>query len=608
MLNSKPESIDLPTPVSSDLSAKPDDGEPDDQTMDISEHQQEEDDDDDDDDVEPICNTQLVPYQAKPPPMQKIAPEQLANAIALANASSSLWQRKIDCVSQELKKSRLNQSFEPTFCKQNFASDHDEMIIAISSDDDSYDYDDFKNSSTASRRTTKTTTTVKTEIKIEVKEEKDGSIILISLDDEEQEDNDRFFHRSTQQQQQESIDIKKEEKHDPSIWMDKITRSSSTLSEPQATRVTSSATTSDLLHLINNFVVNLQQTSIVCMPENANPTDFNQKRMDKYFKEIRRILKKVFGELSACNAGLRYYDGNSNPPSLHHVNRLTVKSWFAEKFPTTIPGTLRSYVCIFKKFLRYILAEETDATRDAEIVSHIRSCVEYLETSVGPSLSKSARCRKFNLQPQERKSLLTKEDMQSYENSLHVREITVRLSKLAELMQSKGPRYGGCLKPNITFCTEARNVLLTLLVFRSAQRSGCLAGLTLGEFAAATVESIATDPVALMVISVSNHKTYDVHGHAKLVVEKWLYDLMEIYAKYLRPLSNNFDTLKMNGDTAPFFITRSSTPLDNGYVSQAIVASWRMADIPSHFISVTNFRKVSTHTLSFDLTKLIDHY
>jgi hypothetical protein len=172
--------------------------------------------------------------------------------------------------------------------------------------------------------------------------------------------------------------------------------------------------------------------------------------------------------------------------------------------------------------------------------------------------------------------------MQAYEKSAHVREIVARLYAL----EDHSSLYN---RPNITFGTEARNVLLTLILFRSAQRSGCLAGLTLGEFGSA--ESVG-DNQDQMIISVSNHKTFTTHGHANIVVDKELYKLMKIYARHIRPLSTNFKTMRMEEERSPFFITRLSTPLDNGYVSQAIVASWKLADLPREFISVTNFRKV----------------
>jgi hypothetical protein len=510
-------------------------------------------------------------------------------------------------------------------------------VVSISSDEEQ---DLFKipaatsSSTSTSKTTTMTTmTTIKTEIKVEKVKTKEEEPILISSDDDD--DIDASMSRSVDWSTHRCKD-EKPPNRGGGIWVERITPSPPhhQLLLPSAPPPPQNSCLDDLERLIDRFVHNLEQTSAMChaVENTQQQTEFYAKRMEKCLKETRRILTKVFSELSACNAGLRYFDPNPNPErSLSHVNRSTVKAWFTEKFPTTIPGTLRAYVSVFKKFLRYVLAEEVDdvvATTTTQrgvdaslIASQIRASVEYLQSSVGPALSKSARFRKFNLQPTERKNLLTKEDMQLYENSLHVREIVARLTSLAEMLQSTNrfddattthqrinvrsmPQYG-CLRPNLTFCTEARNVLLTLLLFRSAQRSGCFAGLTLGEFAAA--ESLPTDP-GLVVISVSNHKTFDVHGHAKLVVDKWLYDLMESYARYLRPLSNNFDTLRMNEDGAPFFITRSSTPLDNGYVSQAIVASWTQADIPRDFISVTNFRKVSSSSMHrrIDCNRRID--
>jgi len=253
-----------------------------------------------------------------------------------------------------------------------------------------------------------------------------------------------------------------------------------------------------------------------------------------------------------------------------------VSGWFQDKLNTSIPGTLNASVCTLKKFIKF-LAQRTKAPEMKQTFDHSVSRLD----DFSRRLAKRMRVRRLRQQTTERRNLLTKQDVVLYETSDHVTETLRRLEVLDE-----GDR------PTTTFAQVCRNVLLTLLLFRSVQRSGCLAGLTMGEFKAVErVQQQGTQQSAV-VLSVSHHKTFHVYGYARLVLEEWLYQLMDKYKRYLRPLSKNFDVVSMNADDSPFFITRNSTPMDNGYVSTAIVSSWKRAQVPRRFISVTNFRKV----------------
>src|SRR5277367_5261611 len=286
-----------------------------------------------------------------------------------------------------------------------------------------------------------------------------------------------------------------------------------------------------------------------------------------------RNIKCVLQELRETQLENGHQASPGSP--LDFIDRAVLQDWLEARLKNSVPGTLNTRVCILKKFLRFVIRENGGIS--SELDARLNACLADLDEG-STRLSRLSRKRKFLNEANERSQLLKKEHTQNFQDSDHVRET---LAKLAAL--------GGTDEiPTSSFAIQARNVLLTLLLFRSAQRGGAFAGLTMGGFRDG--ESIRTNNEMMIVLSVTHHKTFNFYGSAKLSIEPWLYELMESYRNYLRPLARDFD-VKMEEDNSPFFLTRNSTILDNGYTSKAIVSAWRRARVPREFISITNFRK-----------------
>src|SRR5262249_26272299 len=152
-------------------------------------------------------------------------------------------------------------------------------------------------------------------------------------------------------------------------------------------------------------------------------------------------------------------------------------------------------------------------------------------------------------QIEDRSSLLTAADMQAFEISAHVTEILAEISNI-------DPNYPD-LTTSVPLYNRARNVLIALILLRTGHRSGVIANFTVQEF----LKAEQVDGYFLM--HVGKHKTADTQGPSKIIAEPLLYEKMQKFYNYLRPLVAKKD----NSPQDKFFLTMTGDPIHTSYVS-----------------------------------------
>lgn len=363
-----------------------------------------------------------------------------------------------------------------------------------------------------------------------------------------------------------------------------------------------------LEQLVNDFLADYENTTVVDyeqkhdndLSDNANVLN----RLDhKRIKSVKSTLNCVLKEL--CNE-FNIKRVIPFPPDQFDTDILAltverVKTWVLHKFKLLSPASLNVRVNLLKKFLQFVSAymERTANTlsnygggnlipnvKILQVCNYVKSeCIDSKKhlDSYNTKITKRLSYRHHMNQLAERKRLLTKDDIRAFETSAYTRNIVDKILRI---------RNSDSQPEQITqkFAVAARNVLLCLILYRSVQRSGCLGGMTVGEFLDG--ETCGQN----FIISIQAHKTFHIYGFARIVLENWLHTAMEIYLHNLRPLTcgdlaRTNDLLNVSNKKAPFFVTTKCTPLDNGYVSTAIASSWKKADMKKKFGSVTNFRK-----------------
>lgn len=197
------------------------------------------------------------------------------------------------------------------------------------------------------------------------------------------------------------------------------------------------------------------------------------------------------------------------------IHRKNLIAWFTKKLGRTNPGSLSSYSHILKNFLKFLLLflqeeeeeeerreekerRDTALEKEHEVVTdeenrmrppssystvfrNINNCLPTLDYYC-KKLTGMMRVEKLKNQLGERKRLLGKSDISSFETSAYVVEVLNRLRRL-------GPGDA----PDVKFAINCRNVLVAMLLQRSIQRSGCLSGLTIGELKNAEIQQSADD-------------------------------------------------------------------------------------------------------------------
>ena len=303
----------------------------------------------------------------------------------------------------------------------------------------------------------------------------------------------------------------------------------------------------------------------------------DNERNPKPIKCTESNLKNVLNALR----DIQRREGNTSQTLLDgplaFINKRVIESWVETNVKSRNPGTLNARVFTLKKFIQFVVREDSVSTN---LLSRLNACLPELKDA-SARLSRLAKRRRFLNESRDRGRLLGKEHFKLFLESDYVKRTLVQL----------GATGGPGDLPTIQFAVQSRNVLLTLLLLRSVQRSGALAGLTLDEFRNGETTKTETDGERMIVLSVTHHKTFHVYGSARLSLEPWLHELLENYATHLRPLSRNYDAATMDQGDSPFFLTTNSSPLENGYTSRAIVSAWRRARVPKDFVSITNFRK-----------------
>jgi len=262
------------------------------------------------------------------------------------------------------------------------------------------------------------------------------------------------------------------------------------------------------------------------------------------------------------------------------------------------PGTVRAYKCVLKKFFNYIMAYFVHKYRELELC--LRGRIAQLDSFDGV-LKKMCRERTFTNFSEDRHLLLTVDEIQQLEESDYVlgyvRDLLVlerdtfvefvgKQTEPDEDVQDQWPPITPPTLRSVSHATNARDVLITLLFFRSLQRTGAFIAMTVADVENATMENTSAGQVH--VVSVRGHKTYSTHGEARFTAEPHLYAAMTNFKKHLRPL---LLPIGDDGKKGNFFLTSQGGPLTSGVVSNGINKVGIAGNLTKSLKNITNLRK-----------------
>src|SRR5579863_2813116 len=211
-----------------------------------------------------------------------------------------------------------------------------------------------------------------------------------------------------------------------------------------------------------------------------------------------------------------------------------VDEWFRECMKSKQPGSVRAYKCALKDFFAYTAAFELNG--HPRVVGMIKSRIDQLDT-YNAILQKRCRERSFDKAVEDQQFLLTVEELRQLDESAYVQTTVDDLLSLekdsylnfvsagggggGETADSEDESWPPVTPPNLQTARgaiKARDVLITALFLRSLQRPGAFIGMTVHNVRAAQRLQNGTGPV--FSISVSTHKTYSTHAHARFVDRK----------------------------------------------------------------------------------------
>jgi hypothetical protein len=399
-----------------------------------------------------------------------------------------------------------------------------------------------------------------------------------------------------------------------------------------------------------------------------------------HIASVQKIKKKHARVVSTLQSiiNMRHDNIHSIPPCSHvpvinqqpfrsilMISHKKVEQFVDLTISKTNPGTVRSILSCFADFINFLLYDldvEWGNIMTAQssygltaVKRELKLCLHSIKCR-GAKINELSKRQKYVNQMNDMQDLLSQDDIAQFENSKHVISTVQRITEIG-----RNHDHSLCnptpirSSPSVTrvntfqtatintrqnylppahthiqcipalsrrFITESRNVILTLLLLRNVQRSGCLAEFTLSQFTYPSV--VSTDlhgnisvtcngstsvtipstslthnklnlPVTQNTVYVSgviNHKTFNTHGPANVVMEKWLRDVVQVYVDFIRPLTcPTLDPLIIRAQSSPLFYTTAGKSLSNGYVSQAIGSAWNRAGITKPFLSATNLRK-----------------
>lgn len=273
-------------------------------------------------------------------------------------------------------------------------------------------------------------------------------------------------------------------------------------------------------------------------------------------------------------------------------------AWFSESMRNRKGGTVRTYKSALKDYLAYVMGFHIQDYAYLEV--YLRGRMAQLD-SYNQVLKKKVQRETFERFSQDEPFLLTLDDIRQLENSQYIADMTRDILSLdratflkhaavkdTESDESTEEQWPPCTPPVLkssTDATSARDVLITLLFFRSLQRTGTFIGMTTANFASA--QAVDTKRGPIYVISVADHKTFDSCGPARLAVEPRLYDAMSNYMRYLRPLC----LPEGKDDNNKFFVTRDGSALSSGVVSNGIRCVGERSGLSTDLTTITNLRK-----------------
>lgn len=259
------------------------------------------------------------------------------------------------------------------------------------------------------------------------------------------------------------------------------------------------------------------------------------------------------------------------------------------------PGTYRARLSNIGLFLEYIVTlpavnSHPNATYELML---LRNHMSLISKSLEPEIRK----RRLQRRLKESKNPVTAEDFVAFEQSKYV----IHRIQQANRLSSRSKKSLNNFKQKRNHVTGIRNVIITVLQLRTAQRTGTFRNMTLEEVSNA--EKSVHGKEEWYTVSVEKHKTMDVYGPAKIYLEKKYFAALRSYIDHLRPVS-----------ASPYvFVTSAGEQLSQSYASQVATSVWNASGV-GKVKSFTHIRKavvkhVKTHcpALARRLAAMMNH-
>ncbi|KAJ7352800.1 Solute carrier organic anion transporter, member [Desmophyllum pertusum] len=186
------------------------------------------------------------------------------------------------------------------------------------------------------------------------------------------------------------------------------------------------------------------------------------------------------------------------------------------------------------------------------------------------SYKKDSQRRHLQKQDEDLSNLISPQMVAEFEQSESVRRT---ISLIGQLSGAHS------LEVNQAAYTLIRDFILTEITISNAHRSGVLANMTMGEYKKVKLAGNSH------VISVSKHKTADVHGPAWVVLSPTLFGYLKVFVDEVRRVVS-----PTKEDDDPVILSWNGARLVSGQISTAINAAWKKGGMTGHVCS-TLFRK-----------------
>lgn len=136
------------------------------------------------------------------------------------------------------------------------------------------------------------------------------------------------------------------------------------------------------------------------------------------------------------------------------------------------------------------------------------------------------------------------------------------------------------------FFTLVRNYLMLNIFVRNGHRTGVVSNMTTDEFMQAKLNG------AKYMIKVLHHKTNREYGHARVIISKPFYRILQYYQTVMRPCILSHNNKKDHGR---FFMGITGNPVETTNISKMIKSTGRLIDIDEKKLKPQMLRK-STST------------